>query len=281
MSINIPFRRHYTETEGKRMHYLDEGSGPIVLFAHGIPEWSMTYAKLIAELSMDFRCVIPDHIGFGLSEKTMDIDFTPKAHARRLLQFIKNLGLKDIQLVVHDLGGSIGLGALVAEPQLFSSVIICNSFLWDLKGTAAGKGLKLMQGTLGKWLYLNYGFSVKFMAKNAFADKTDFATVKEIFMHAHQTKLDRYANYRLMLEMLNSGAWYDECLADLKTIDLPFQLVWGMKDKFFSANEYLERWKKELPAAKVTVIQDSGHFPQIERPKELAEIIKIISVQAV
>lgn len=272
----IPFQSHYVEIDGCRMHYFDEGVGDVILFAHGIPEWSMTYAKLIKELSGNYRCIIPDHIGFGLSDKIDGVPLTPKAHAERLLQFIEQLHLENIHLVVHDFGGPIGIGALVSRPGLFRTLTISNTWLWSLAGTPVGNGLSLMQGFVGKWLYLSYGFSVKYMAKNAFANKKDFNAVREVFMYPHQTKTDRYANYQLMLEMLNSGTWYNECLVRLKQLDMPVQIVWGMKDKFFPHEDFLERWKKELPKAGIILLEESGHFPQIETPRAFAGAIKDI-----
>jgi pimeloyl-ACP methyl ester carboxylesterase len=112
------------------------------------------------------------------------------------------------------------------------------------------------------------------MAKNAFADKRQFDQLKDVFMYPHQTKLDRYANYQLMLEMLNSGKWYNSSLAALKKLDIPAQFVWGMKDRFFPHTDYLERWKKELPARKITVLNNSGHFPQLEVPADFAAAIR-------
>ena len=270
----LPFSSKYIEVPDGRMHYFDEGAGPVILFVHGIPEWSMTYSKMIEELSSSFRSIVPDHLGFGLSDKRIDIDLKPAAHSARLLQFIERLGLSNIHLVVHDFGGPIGIGALAQKPELFSSLTISNTWLWNLAGTKAGAGLKMMQGFFGKWLYLSYGFSVKYMAKNAFADKAQFVQWKDVFMYPHQTKLDRLANYQLMLEMLNSGKWYDSTLAAFKKLDIPAQFAWGMKDKFFPHEEYLERWKKELPGKKIITLEASGHFPQLEVPKEFAAAIK-------
>ena len=205
----------YIGIEGSKMHYLDVGQGPVLLFVHGIPEWSMTYALMIAELSGSFRCIVPDHLGFGLSDKSFDLELKSSDHSRRLLAFIEALELNNINLVVHDFGGPIGIGSLVQRPELFLSLTVCNTWLWDLSQTRTGKILKKMQGALGRWLYLSYGFSVKFMAANGFADKKQFKLWKDTFMYPHQTRLDRYANYQLMLEMLNSGAWYDACLEKL------------------------------------------------------------------
>lgn len=241
---------HFCNIDGHRIHYLDEGHGETILLVHGIPEWSMLYAGLVKQLSRTHRCIVPDHLGFGLSDLDNKADLTPAAHASRLVNFIEQLKLSDIHLVVHDYGGPIGIGALVAQPKLFKSLTITNTWLWNLAGTNAAKGLALMNGWFGKWLYLSYGFSVKFMAKNAFAQKSCYRKNRETFMQAHHTEAQRFANYKLMLEMLGSSSYFDESLKRLHQTPIKAQIIWGVKDKFFPAKEYLARWKMSFPTLK-------------------------------
>ena len=91
------------------MHYVDEGSGPPILFVHGTPTHSFEYRHLIAALSTRFRCIAPDHLGFGQSARPQSFAYTPEAHARSCSEFVDALDLEDITLVVHDFGGPIGL----------------------------------------------------------------------------------------------------------------------------------------------------------------------------
>ena len=115
-TTKLPLNSKFISVAGHRLHYFDEGKGDTILIVHGIPEWSMIYADLVKELSATHRCIIPDHLGFGFSNKDRNADLSPRAHSARLLEFIKNLGLKNIHLVVHDYGGPIGIGALVQQP---------------------------------------------------------------------------------------------------------------------------------------------------------------------
>ncbi len=263
----------YLSIHGKQMHYLDQGTGKTILFVHGIPEWSGLYQPIVAQLSDRYRCIVPDHLGFGLSERDSRIALTPLAHAQRLVCLIKELDLTDIHLVVHDLGGSIGLRTAVEVPERISSVTLTNTFCWDLKGSSAARGLSLMDGRIGRWLYLDKGFSVKVMAANAFADRNNYRKNEDTFLQVHQTADDRYANYILMMEMLRSSLFYDETLKKFHKLHLRGQIVWGMRDKFFSAKEYLTRWQKEMPGYQLTELRTSGHFPQLEVPTEYAKAI--------
>ena len=91
------------------MHYVDEGSGPPILLVHGTPTNSYEYRHLIAALSKRFRCMAPDHLGFGQSSRPQSFAYTPEAHAAVLKEFVERLGLEEFTLVVHDFGGPIGL----------------------------------------------------------------------------------------------------------------------------------------------------------------------------
>ena len=86
-----------------------EGSGPPILLVHGTPTNSYEYRHLISALSKRFRCVAPDHLGFGQSSRPRSFAYTPEAHAAVLKEFVERLGLEELTLVVHDFGGPIGL----------------------------------------------------------------------------------------------------------------------------------------------------------------------------
>ena len=91
------------------MHYVDEGQGPPLVFVHGTPDWSFVWRHLIKALSPRYRCIAPDNLGFGLSDKPRDASYAPPEQAANLRQLIEHLGLRDITLVLHDFGGPFGL----------------------------------------------------------------------------------------------------------------------------------------------------------------------------
>lgn len=89
-----PFKSNYITINGKMMHYIDEGEGDIILMVHGTPAWSFLYRNLVKELSKTHRCIVPDHLGFGLSEKSKEINSSAPQLAANLEVFINQLGLK-------------------------------------------------------------------------------------------------------------------------------------------------------------------------------------------
>src|SRR5207244_9469335 len=94
-----PFESHYADIDGARVHYVDEGSGPPLLLLHGNPTWSFLYRDLIKELRGSFRCIAPDHPGFGLSRAAPGYRYTPAEHANVLERFVERLVLYGVTMM--------------------------------------------------------------------------------------------------------------------------------------------------------------------------------------
>ena len=137
------FAPHYTTLDGGglgplRLHHLDEGKrdGPVVLLMHGEPSWSYLYRTMIPPLvAAGARCLAPDLIGFGRSDKPAAIaDYTYARHVAWMSEWLTGLGIADITLFCQDWGGLIGLRLVAAHPDLFARVMVSNSFLPDGSG---------------------------------------------------------------------------------------------------------------------------------------------------
>jgi haloalkane dehalogenase len=132
-----PFAPHYVEVddgEGGRLrvHYVDEGRGPTVLLMHGEPSWSYLYRTMIPVLvDAGLRCVAPDLVGFGRSDKP--VERTAYTYARHVewmrAALLDELGLTDVTLVGQDWGGLIGLRLVGEHPDRFGRVVAANTFL--------------------------------------------------------------------------------------------------------------------------------------------------------
>jgi haloalkane dehalogenase len=107
ISAKFPFDSRYVEINGSNMHYIDVGEGDPVLFLHGQPTSSYLWRNIIPYLQKDARCIAPDLIGMGKSDKP-DIDYTFREHYEYVEKFIEKLDLKNITLVIHDWGSGLG-----------------------------------------------------------------------------------------------------------------------------------------------------------------------------
>lgn len=135
---DYPFPPNYTDVDdgegGRlRMHYLDEGpsDGEVILCMHGQPSWSYLYRNMIPILTKaGYRCIAPDLVGFGKSDKPTSVDdYTYARHVEWVRQLITNIGLRDITLIGQDWGGLIGLRVATENPDLFARIVVANTGL--------------------------------------------------------------------------------------------------------------------------------------------------------
>jgi len=132
---DFAFEPHYVELpDGVRVHYLDEGppDAPPVLLLHGEPSWSYLYRTMIPVLvSAGHRCVAPDLVGFGRSDKPSEPDdYTYARHVAWMRELVfDRLDLSDITFFGQDWGGLIGLRLLAAQPDRYARVVAGNTGL--------------------------------------------------------------------------------------------------------------------------------------------------------
>lgn len=110
--------------------------GLVILFIHGTPDWSFGFQHLIKDPRSSYRCIAIDHLGFGLSDKPGNPTYTVAAHAGRLQDFIDLLQLKDLTLVVTDLGGGMGLQHALEHPANVKRIVLYNTWMWPLNDDA-------------------------------------------------------------------------------------------------------------------------------------------------
>lgn len=107
ISPDYPYKSHYLDVFGSKMHYIDEGSGETILLLHGNPTWSYLWRNVIPHLKPLGRCIAPDLIGYGRSDKP-NIEYRWFDHVRYLEEFIAKMDLKNVTLVLHDQGSGLG-----------------------------------------------------------------------------------------------------------------------------------------------------------------------------
>jgi haloalkane dehalogenase len=275
-----PFQSRYVSLPAGEMHYVDEGEGDPILLVHGTPTWSFEYRHVIAALSTHHRCIAPDHLGFGLSERPAGFAYTPEAHAAVLGEFVDRLGLDRFTLVVHDFGGPIGLPLALRPSSPVDRLVILNSFAWPLDDDPAMKrAAKMAGGALGRFLYKYFNASQQLIMPSAYGDKKKLT--KAIHQQYLQVFRDRNARvqvlHALVRALLASRAHYQLLLDGLPALRVPALLLWGMKDSAFQPYQ-LERWRALLPQASVVRLEQAGHWPHEEEPaRVITEIERFLN----
>jgi len=272
----FPFRSRFLEiAPGQRVHYIDEGQGDVLLFVHGTPTWSFEWRQCVRALSETHRCIALDNLGFGLSDRPRDFDYSPESHARVLRAFVERLGLTDVTLVVHDFGGPIGLPLAVEQPSIVRRLVVLNTWMWSFADDAEMvRKAKVAAGGFGRFLYRYANFSLRVLTPYAYADR------RKLTPRIHEQYLMPFRDvdsrgrvlWPLARAILGSSDFYDSLWAKRETLrGMPALIVWGMKDPAFPPR-LLSRWRQVLPQATVVELP-VGHWPQEEAPDAVVEAI--------
>ncbi len=264
-----PFESHFLTVPAGNLHYIDEGQGDPVVMVHGNPGWSFEYRNLVKALSAVHRCIVPDHIGFGLSDKPQNWSYRPKDHAANFEQLMLVLDLSNITLIVSDWGGPIGLAFAIKYPARIKKIIVLNSWLWSVKQDPYYRKFSgFMGGVVGRFLIRRFNFFGKVIVKKAMGDPG--LLNENVHRHYYRhlaTAAERKGCYTFPKEIIASSDWLDELWQQRERISsLPTTIIWGMKDIAFRKQE-LNHWRTHWGKPHVVQLERIGHFPQEESPE--------------
>jgi len=264
-----PFRGHYLDVDGHRMHYLDEGAGPTVVMVHGNPTWSYYYRNLVLALRDTHRVLVPDHIGMGLSDKPDD-----SAYSYRLEQRVADLGHLlehaapegPITLVVHDWGGMIGLTWAVRNAERIERLVILNTAAFPLPAhMGLPTTLRIVRSPIGVPLVRGLNVFCRYAARHCVTARP----LTDGQRQAYLAPYDSWANRRAVLRFVQDiplapdAPGYElleEVGAGLEHFrEVPTLILWGMRDFVFDP-DYLHEFERRMPWAQVHTFPDAGHY---------------------
>lgn len=271
-----PFEPHFFKTPVGNMHYVDEGTGDPIVFVHGNPAWSFEFRKLIRELSGTTRCIAPDLIGFGLSDKPAGWSYLPEEQANNLDLFLESLSLENITMVVGDWGGPIGLSCALNHPEKVNNLVITNTWLWSVRSDWYFQAFsKFMGGPVGRWLIRNRNFFAGTMMRTLFGDKSRLTPeIHDQYLMPLSRPEERKGCWVFPGQIIGSSDWLGSLWDKHAVLEGKGILIaWGMKDIGFREKE-LKTWMNAFPRAKVVRFEDAGHFIAEEKPDELIREIQ-------
>ncbi len=260
-----PFKTNFLKLDSLNYHYLDEGEGDPLLMLHGNPTWSFYYRSLIRGLQHQNRCVVPDHMGCGLSDKPQDYEYTLETHIQNVEALVEHLKLENITLVVHDWGGAIGMGFATRHPEKIKRLIIFNTaaFISNRIPWSINICRNPVVGPIAIQS-LNAFSRVALIRASKVPGRMD-GKVRDGYLAPYQTPEDRIAQLRFVqdIPMTPDVASYpvvqkiEAGLGEFK--NHPTLIVWGLKDFCFTEH-FLERWKLIFPDAEVQALKKAGHY---------------------
>jgi pimeloyl-ACP methyl ester carboxylesterase len=274
-----PFEtRHMRLACGHRMSYVDEGSGPPLLMLHGNPTWSFYYRNLVLGLRDRYRCIAPDHIGCGLSDKPQEWSYRLPAHVDNICELIERLDLRDATLVVHDWGGPIGYLAALRLADRFRRFVVFNSavFLQPLPRLLTMTRIPLY----GAFVIRGLNGFLKTGLWTSIANPARFTRgVRAGYLFPYDSWAHRIAILRFVQEIpLERGHPNRPLMDDLErrlsvVKELPHLIVWGLQDRVFHRG-FLEGWRQRIPTAEVHALEDASHWVVDEAPEKIVALVR-------
>ena len=284
--------RRFEVRPGIAMSYLDEGprDREIVVMLHGNPSWSYYWRTLVAGLSDRYRCIVPDHVGMGLSDKPDDdkgatprYDYTLQSRVDDLEALLRHAGVDDatpVTLAVHDWGGMIGFGWALKHAAQVKRLVILNTAAFPMP---ADKAMP-WQIALGRDYSIGELVIRAFNAFSAGASRLGVerkmpAAVRRAYVAPYNSWKNRISTIRFMQDIPLSpkdAAWplLEAAGKALPSFaDRPAFIGWGLKDFVFDQH-FLARFRADLPQARVHAFEDAGHYVLEDRHEVLVPAIR-------
>ena len=281
LATEYPFTPHSFRTAGgAQLSYVDEGprTDDAVLMVHGNPTWSFYYRHLVRALAPTRRCVVPDHVGMGLSDKPAEYAYTLASRIADLEALVAALGLKQVDLVVHDWGGAIGFGFAARHPERVRRLVILNTAAFAMNRIPARIALCKLPA-VGPFVV---------RALNGFAWPATWMTMhrraltpleKSGYLLPYDSWAHRVAVSGFVQDIplsLAHPTW--TTLADVERglaqfRNRPALILWGGRDFCFN-DAFLARWREVLPQATVRRFADAGHYVLEDARDEVVPAIR-------
>ena len=262
-----PFQpRVRTTAGGAGMSYLDEGprDDEAVLMLHGNPTWSFYYRDLVRQLSPHVRCVAPDHVGMGLSDKPPAYDYSLASRIADIEALVDSLGVRRVHLVLHDWGGAIGFGWAARRPDLVGRIVILNTAAFTSVRVPARIAL-CRAPVLGEFLVRGLNGFARSAARMAMHRRRLTADERRAYLFPYNSWANRIGVHRFVRDIPvgknhPSRATLEGIERALPQFEAhPKLILWGAKDFCFNDN-FLFQWRGLFPRAGCERYADAGHY---------------------
>jgi haloalkane dehalogenase len=268
-----PFRSRWFDARAGRVHYLDEGEGPVLLFLHGTPTWSFLYRGVVVRMRRRFRCIAPDYLGFGLSEHPPGFGYTPRDHAEVIRQLLHHLDLRDVTIMGHEWGGPIALRVALDETPRVRALVLGNTWYWPAEAWHMLMFAHILSSAPAQKLMLERNWFVERVLPAGCAHPMHDSVLRH-YADVFPTVESRFGVAELPRQILGSSFWLGEIAHAVPRMlaGLPLLLTWGMRDLAFPPR-FMDRFREDFRDVTVRRL-DARHFIQEDAPAEISEAIE-------
>jgi haloalkane dehalogenase len=269
-----PFSSRWFDSSRGRVHYVDEGDGPPILLCHGNPTWSFLYRDIIVALRDRFRCIAPDYLGFGLSERPAGFGYKIDEHARVIGEFVDHLGLDGYLTMGQDWGGPIGMAVAFERADRVRGVVLGNTWFWPADTLSTKAFSRIMSSPPMQYAILHRNFFVERLIPALTAHRPS-AAVMEHYRNVQPSAEARKGVAEMPKQILAAHPLLARLAREVpaKLGGKPALFVWGMKDFAFRPGPTIPRMRATFPDHVLVELPDARHFIQEDAPQPIAAAI--------
>lgn len=269
-----PFQSRWFDSSQGRVHYIDEGNGPPILFCHGNPTWSFLYRNIIIALRDRFRCIAMDYLGFGLSDRPPGFGYKVDQHARVVGELVDQLDLDGYLTMGQDWGGPISMAVAVERAERVRGVILGNTWFWPTDELTTKIFSRVMSSPPMQWAVLHRNFFVERLIPAGTAHRPS-AAVMQHYRAVQPNAAARKGVAEMPKQLLAAHPLLARLAREVpaRLGDKPALLVWGMKDFAFRPGPTLPRMRAAFPDHILVELPGASHFIQEDAPEAIAVAI--------
>jgi pimeloyl-ACP methyl ester carboxylesterase len=270
--VPIGTEERFANVAGHRMRYLVGGSGPALLFVHGLMGYSFSFSEILPNLVRDFTVYAPDMLNLGFSDRA-DIAADLRATAERMIAFMDAVGLEKAIVIGSSQGGTIALQMGVIAPERLDRLVLVSPAhpwsersRWQIRLFATPLGAVLARVMpLAPALWMAFGLRRLYNPSSRILPGT---------VSGYSAPMGDGRTLAFLLRVARCwNADFERLERSIVNMDLPVHLIWGACDRIVPLST-AKNLGKHLRNATIDVMSDCGHLPYEERPEEFVQVLR-------
>jgi pimeloyl-ACP methyl ester carboxylesterase len=261
------------EVGGRTLAYREAGEGPAVLLLHGWPTSSFLWRDVMPAIARERRVLALDLPGFGASDKPTDVTYTYRFYSDAVAGFLDALGIDDVALGLHDLGGPVGVRFALDNPERVRAVALTNTLLYPEDMTEMLT--QFVEGLQTPGVRESFTGPQGLEAALRLGTNAESSTRDEVIAGM----VEPFGSDDDRLALAKAGAELEDDVTaamagELPGLNVPIRVVYGTGDRILeSIDDTVARIQRDLPQAEVTALDGLGHYLQEDDPERVGELL--------
>lgn len=255
------------DTSGGQIAYADLGEGPPVLLLHGFPTSSYLWRREAWLLAQRMRVIVPDLLGYGRSERQEDADLSEQAQAGYVRQLLTHLGIEELAVVGHDIGGGVAQMLALGDGSLVRAMVLVDSVCFDAWPI---EGVKMLQAATPEQETPEFVESIVRLTFDLGVSRRGRIDATTLRAYLEPWVEEPKAFFRAARAITGRGLAGRE--QELGSMDIPVFVIWGEDDPFLDSS-LGERLGETIPGTTVALLPGCSHFVNEDAPQTIGPLI--------